>query len=351
MKRLVLDKQLIRQNLDLIKQQAGRAAIYAVLTGDGHGAGVTDLAKLLRDGGISRFAVAEPADAVALRRAGLVDEEILFLRSTSSRAELEALADLNVIFSIGSPEAGMAVNALADERSTVVEVHIRVDCGAGYGGFPAGDPDKALLVYLNLPNVAVSGVYTSLDGRSDAAAREQAELFRAVLAAIHAAGFETGTVHASGSPAWMAQGEPALDAVRVGAAFLGRCRRSRGDGLQKVGVCEAALEEINWLPKGHKIGGVTLRRPTRLAVLPVGYQNGLGIERPIERLGPMALLARYRAAKRRFVRIDGQKARIVGPIGAMETVINVTNLKCSVGDLATFDLDPLLAKGLGREYR
>ena len=32
-------------------------------------------------------------------------------------------------------------------------------------------------------------------------------------------------------------------------------------------------------------------------------------------------------------------------------MLNVTNLKCSAGDLATFDIDPLFAKGFTREYR
>ena len=36
------------------------------------------------------------------------------LRSTVDRAELEQLMDLNVVCSIGSAEAGMALNALAD---------------------------------------------------------------------------------------------------------------------------------------------------------------------------------------------------------------------------------------------
>ena len=46
--------------------------------------------------------------------------------------------------------------------------------------------------------------------------------------------------------------------------------------------CEASLEEVRWLPAGHTVGSeqpVTLRRPTRVGVLPVGYQNGFGVAR------------------------------------------------------------------------
>ena len=77
MKALVIEKDAIRRNAAAVKARAGSAAIYAVLTGDGYGAGLVELARLLREEGIGRFAVSEPADAAALRKAGFVDEELL----------------------------------------------------------------------------------------------------------------------------------------------------------------------------------------------------------------------------------------------------------------------------------
>lgn len=94
----------------------------------------------------------------------------------------------------------------------------------------------------------------------------------------------------------------------------GRCRRSRGDGLLKVGYGEVGIEETRWLPRGHTVGNeqlVTLRHPTRVAVLPVGYQNGFGVGRARD-AGLWATLRRWRSAKKQTVRINGQKARIIG---------------------------------------
>ena len=54
-----------------------------------------------RDEGVSRFAVDSVESAQAVRKAGLVDEELLMLRSLTDRAALEQLADLNVICSGG----------------------------------------------------------------------------------------------------------------------------------------------------------------------------------------------------------------------------------------------------------
>ena len=355
MKTLVIEREAVRRNAAVIKEKAGSAAIYAVLTGDACGAGLVDLAKLLREEGIGRFAVSEPEEAAALRKAGLVDEEILMLRSTTDREELEELIDLNVVCTIGSYDTGVALNGLAEARSTVVEAHIQVDTGMGYGGFLVTEPEKVLSMYRYLPNVALSGIYTQIHaaGKKGREAAEQLALFQQVVEAVHAAGFETGTVHAAGSSALMNYEFARLDAVRVGSAFLGRCRRSRGDGLTTVGWGEATLEEIRWLPKGHTVGAgrpVKLRKPTRVAVLPVGYRNGFGIRR-LRDPGLWAAIQAWWADRHRTVRIGKQRAKILGTIGAMETVVDITDLKCSAGDPAVFDLDPMFAQGMNREYR
>ena len=355
MKALVIEKQAVKQNLAVIKEKSGSAAIYAVLTGDAYGAGLVEMAKLLREGGINRFAVAECADAEALRKAGFVEEEILMLRATTDRGELERLVDLNVVCTVSSVDTGLVLNGLAESRSTVVEAHIQVDTGMGYGGFLCAEPDKILSVYKNLPNVAISGIYTQLhsvkpDGRS---ATVELTNFKRLLAEIHSAGFETGTVHAAGSYALLHYDFARLVAVRAGSGLLGRCRRAKGDGLQRVGYGEATLNEVRWLPKGHTVGGevlVTLRRPTRVASLSVGYLNGFGVHR-VKDSSLLGALRRWWKGRRVTVRVDAQKAKVIGRIGALETLIDVTDLKCSAGDRVYFDIDPMYARGLVREYR
>lgn len=355
MKVLVIDKQLIKRNIAAIKKRAEKAAVYAVLTADAHGAGLVEIAKLLRDEGIVRYAVSEAADAAALRKAGLVEEEILMLRATTDREELERLLDLNVICTVGSAETGMALNGIAEKRSTVVEAHIQIDTGMGFGGFLTGDTEKILSVYRDLPNVAVGGIYTQIHaaGVKEQNVAEQLDEFSQVVKVIQNAGYETGVVHAAGSYALMRYDFVRMDAVRVGTALLGRCRRTKNDGLQKVGWGEAAIDDIHWLPKGHTVGNETLvrlRRPTRVAVLPVGYQNGFGVERVHDK-GLFAVWNHWRQVGSRTVRINGQKVKVIGRVGAMETVLDVTQVRCSAGDIAQFELDPLFAKGIAREYR
>ena len=355
MRKLVIEKSAVKHNLSVIKSRAAGAVIYGVLTGDGGGCGVVPLAQLLRDEGIGRFAVSEVSEVEALRKAGFVDEEILMLRSTTDPEELGRLVDLNAVCTISSVDTGMALNALAENRSTVVEAHIQVDTGMGYGGFLVSEPEKILLAYRSLPNVALSGIYTQLHAArpKDPEARGQLEQFKQVLSTIHAAGFETGTVHAAGSFALLHDDSARLEGVRVGSAILGRCRRTKDDNLKTVGYGLAPLSEVRWLPKGHTLGAdkpLVLKKPTRVAVLPVGYQNGFGVVRPRE-TGFWAALARWRYQRRRTVRIGDQRVRVLGSIGATQTILDVTRARCSAGDPVLFDIDPLFARGFEREYR
>lgn len=347
MRTLIIERNALKNNITVIKKAVGRSFIYANLSADAYGAGTVEVAKLLRDEGISRFAVDEPAAAVALRKAGLVEEEILMLRSLSDRQELETLLDHNVVCSIGNLEAGVALNALAAARATVAEAHIQVDCGTGFGGFAAEEPEKLVSIYDSFPNVAVSGVYTQVHSRQNV--DKQLDLFTRTVEQLHKAGYETGTVHAAGSYALLHYDMSRLDAVRAGSALLGRCRRERGDGLQTVGHGEASVDDIRWLPKGHAVGGRRLKRSTRVAIIPVGYQNGYGVLPPVNSL--WSAIRRFFRNRNRTVRLGGQKVRVLGAIGGVETLLDVTQVKCFEGDRAVFDINPMFAKGFKREYR
>ena len=68
MKTLVIEKRAIKQNLSAIKEKADGAELYGVLSGDAYGAGLVEMARLLRDEGVNRFAVSESSEAEQLRK-------------------------------------------------------------------------------------------------------------------------------------------------------------------------------------------------------------------------------------------------------------------------------------------
>ncbi len=352
MLQLVFDRAAIKHNINTVKKRAGKAVIYAVLTADGYGAGLIPLARLLRDDGIRHFAVNDVADARALRQAGFVDEEILMLRSTTDPEELEALLDLGVVCTIGSYETGMALNALAEERSTVAVAHILIDTGTGMGGFLPSEPEKLLSIYSYLSNIVISGTYTQLSALSGDV-NAQMTLFQNSLDTLHRAGLDTGITHAADSDALMHSEGVQLDAVRVGSAFLGLCPHRKSDGLRPVCHGEATIDTVRWMPKGHTVGSLKqlhLKRPTRVAVISCGIYHGLGAvfthnESLLERL-----LFRRRNALR-SVRYQDSRLRLLGGVGEMATALDATDAKCAAGDVVRFDINPLYARGMQRVFR
>lgn len=145
MRRLIIERSAIRNNMAVIKERAQGAALYGVVSGQGGGVGAVRLARLLRDAGVTRFGVNSVEEAQLLRESGFETEEILMLRSTVDRDELERLVDLSVVCTVSSVDTGLALNAVAENRSTVAEAHIQVDTGLGFGGFLISEPEKILL--------------------------------------------------------------------------------------------------------------------------------------------------------------------------------------------------------------
>ena len=135
-----------------------------------------------------------------------------------------------------------------------------------------------------------------------------------------------------------------------------RASRRSVTGLKTVGRCQAELEEIRVIPAGHTVGygaGFKAKRETRTAVLSIGYYNGFGVDRGFDlwRLQDCIRgVARYVKAflkrKALYVTVNGKACRVLGHVGMVNMVIDVTDCSCSVGDIAEVNIIPLLLKGV-----
>ena len=144
---LIVERQKVRNNIKKVRQRAGSATVYGVLKGNGYGFGLLEMADMLRDEGISHFAVTEPRDLIVLRNSGFIDEEILVMRSTSIPEEIEKLIEYNGVATIGSYEAAVALNGIAEKNTASVEAHIEIDTGMGRYGFLPEESDKVVNVF------------------------------------------------------------------------------------------------------------------------------------------------------------------------------------------------------------
>ena len=205
------------------------------------------------------------------------------LRPTAEQDELTQLLQLNAILTVSSQNDATVLNGLAEKLGVQAQVHVKIDTGMGRYGFLPDEMDQLISIFKYMDHLHVTGIYTHLHSAfcNKKATLAQAEAFQSVLDRLHAAGCETGMAHMLNSAGLLKYPQYAMDGVRVGSAILGRVSVRGNFGLSRVGECQASVEELRWLPKGHSCGygaGWTAKKPTRVAVFSVGWYHGFGTE-------------------------------------------------------------------------
>lgn len=350
MKELIIDRALLQKNFGVIRQRAGGAQIMGVLKSNAYGLGLLDIARFLREAGVTRFAVGEVSQAAALRAAGFTQEDILLLRSTAIPEEIDLMLDNGVIATVGSQEAALALSAMAEKRSSIAEAHIKIDCGMGRYGFLPHETDKIRSVYEYMQGLAISGLYTHLPpALSPKKAAEAIAAFNGVVDMLRSAQLETGLVHALGSTALFSyKAPPVYDLVRVGAAFGGRIPGGR-TGLSRVGTVLAPISDVRWVPAKTLVAErVRASKSLRIGMVPVGYADGFLVERP----GRGLLDSLLRRRGRSYVKTEeGQSLPVLGKVGQNHMVLDLTDTNLTVGTLVSVEINPLFAGALPRRMQ
>ncbi len=362
MKQYIVETDLVRHNLRTLRDKADGVPIWAVLKGNGYGLGVAAFAQFLGAEGITRFCVTELEEARAIRNSGLSEAWILMLQPITDPGVISQLLRLNVIFAISSQDDAIVLNGLASETNTVAEAHLKVDVGMGRYGFFPKEVDAMESIYKYMENIAISGVYAHFpcgNGKEKVMTAQFAQ-FRYVLDQLEAKGLGVEMAHCCNSPSFLRFDQMHLDGVRLGSALLGRVR-ARGTGLRPVGYCETKIDELKWLPKGHGTGygaAWKAKKPTKIGVLPVGWHHGFTVEfgRDTFRIrdcirGMLSYCKAMVTKKKLYVTINGTKCPVLGHVGMLHTVVDVTDVPCSVGDVATMAINPTVVRGMDVVFR
>lgn len=357
----VVDRKALEQNIQVLREKAGDTPIYGVIKGNGYGLGLIPMAQVLREGGIDRFAVTDLKEVCALREAGFAEEEILMMRATCIPEELEVLLEQNATATVGSLECATTMDQVAERMGKPFLCHLKIDTGMGRYGFLPEQLEEMQKIY-GLPHLQVTGIYTHFHSAfsSEQDTRAQFAAFTGVLDKLGAAGYDLGTRHCCNSSAFLKYPEMYLDGVRLGSALLGRLSFPGDMGLQKIGWCRSQVELIRELPKGHTVGygaAWKAKRPTKIAVCGVGYFHGFGAEKGNDLFrfrdclrGGLGYLKAFLKKKAFYVTVNGKPARVLGHIGMVQTIFDITDIPAQVGDPVRIEINPLLVKGMDVTY-
>ena len=361
MKAYIVDKAALAHNIETLRAKAGQAVLWGVVKGNGYGLGCVEMAEMLSQHGVDHFAVTDVGEVRALREAGFRENPILMMENTACEAEINELLDLNAILSIGSPADAAAVNAAAAQRACVAQAHVKIDTGMGRFGFLPEQEEEILGLYEGCPNIAFTGIYTHFLNSGDVSVTQgQFAQFMAVVEKIRAAGHETGMVHCCNSTAFWKFPQMHCDAVRVGSALLGRVGYAGEAELKKIGFCRAHIEQVRTIPAGHTVGyggGWKARRETKIAVVPVGYFHGFAVDRGYDLWrwqdclrGVLRYVKAWLQKKALYVSVGGKNCRVLGHVGMVNLVIDVTGMDVKPNDEVIVEINPLLVKGIEIVY-
>lgn len=304
-----------------------KVKLWAVVKSNAYGHGIFLFAKLLDKLGVDGFCVDSLIEGVKLREAGIT-RPILILGPTLPRSFPEA-ARQGLRLTISNFEGLKAILDLRVRPS----FYIKIDTGMHRQGFLPED-DVRLRALLIKRKQAVSGtlkgIYThfaSAGHPGSATTKKQFEEFMERARAFEDAGFRGLELHAAATGGTLIDPSYHLSAVRIGKGLYGffpsrELEAAHKFKLKPVLSWKTCITELKDLRPGDSVGydlTETVKRPTRMAVLPVGYWQGL----------PRSLSSKGE------VLVRGRRAKILGRVSMDLTVIDVTGIPCKVGDTVT----------------
>ena len=318
----------LAHNLSCIRRYLSPGCeVMAIVKANAYGHGAVDITQALARQGIGRFAVASLDEGVTLRQAG-ISAPIVVLGALFE----EQIADLiahRLTPVVGDAQLLPALAKAARSHPTPYPIHLKVETGMGRLGF---SPEE-LLSLLDDPilqsPLLVEGMMTHLadaDGADSAFTERQLAAFRAMLEQIRQRGLPLPLVHTANSAAIVRFPEAHFSLVRPGIMLYGYHTLPASfpaPDLQPVLSLRTTIAQLRTIPRGGTVSynrTFVATRPTRIAVLPIGYADGYS----------------RRLSNRGSVLIQGRRAPIVGLVCMDMIMVDVTDFaQLQVGEIAT----------------
>ena len=367
MKALVVETQNLKHNLkivrEIIEKNKNEPQIIAVIKGNGYGLGLVEYAQFLADNGVTFFAVATVEEAIKLRKNG-IKQDILMMSSTAVKNDIEILIENKIILTVGSKEAGKAVDEIAKKLNQKVRIHLKVDTGFGRYGFIYNQKEEMIETIKTWKNIQIEGIFSHFslafygNGKE---VREQYSRFLSCIEELRKNEIEPKMQHICNSSAFLRFQDMHLNAVRIGSALLGRLSIPNQWGFKRVGYLTSNVSEIKTVPAGYNIGysnSYTTKNETRIAIVPCGYADGFNVKvdrdmfRKIDKIRYIIRDIKDALKKQQiYVTINGEKCKVLGRLGMFHVSVDITGKNIKINDEVRFEVSPMLVdSNIVRDY-
>ena len=304
-----------------------------VIKADAYGHGAVPVSGTLSELGCEYLAVSNLEEAVQLRRGGIRTPILILGYTPPEYADTMVFMDLTQ--EIHSIDYARALEERLRGTNYILNVHLKLDTGMGRIGFLAyGDHSELpqLAAFSQLTHLRVEGVFTHFSVADSR--REDDERYTALqyarfcdaLAELDSYGIRPTLRHCANSAVTILHPEYSLDMVRGGIALYGCAPDVDCEGLldlRPVMTLRTTIAQIRDVAAGTPISygrTFTAPRDLRMAVLPIGYADGL---------------SRGLSGKVSF-RLRGQDVPVIGRICMDMCMVDITSVSdAKVGDELT----------------
>ena len=329
---LEVNLSAIVQNLNYYRSfMKPETKMVCMVKADAYGAGAVEVAKTLQDHNVDYLAVAVADEGVTLREKGITQG--IMVMNPEMRS-FSALFQYNLepeIYSFRLLDA--LIYAAEHEGITNFPVHIKLDTGMHRLGF---DPEKDMPQLIErlkrqtalIPRSVFSHFVGSDSDDFDDFSAKQYELFLKGSKLLQEAFPHPILRHICNSAAIEHFTDRHLEMVRLGLGLYGINSRNN-QTIHNVSTLRTTILQIHDVKAGESVGysrRTVLERDSRIASLPIGYADGLN---------------RLLGNRKGYCLVNGQKADYVGNICMDVCMIDVTDIPCQEGDLATIFGDQL----------
>lgn len=314
----------LAHNIRCIRARVGSAGIIPVIKADAYGHGAVVVAGRLVREGCSMFAVARFEEAMELRESG-ISRQILVLGRLFPGEIAEAVKAGLSITVFGPEDLDWIENACGSLPGLTARVHLKLDSGMGRVGVLL---DKAAELFdrLSRSDACVwEGLYThfsTADEKDKTYANLQLARFGEAISTLSGLGRRPRIIHMAASGAILDIPGSYFDAVRPGILMYGHYpskETSRCILPRQVMSFKTYIAHLREMPGGHPVSygrKWTTPGPTKIAVLPVGYADGLS----------------RRLTNNGEVLMRGRRYPIVGTVTMDYIMVEVGSAPVEVGD-------------------
>ena len=279
----------LTHNFETIRRQVGpKAKLLGVVKADAYGHGAVRVAKHLERLGAGYLAVSNLDECEELRVNGITLPILMLGFTPADQAERILKNDMTQ--AVPNLAIAEAYSSAAVHAGGTMKVHIKLDTGMGRLGFQCDDAHfdaslRDILKILTLPGLDVEGVFTHFCVSDEAAdecvefTKIQHDRFLRMIDAVETQGnFRFRLHHCCNAGGIASYPEWAWDMVRCGIILYGTGDLAERMGMKPVMSLKTRVATIKDFDPDTSISygrQFFTTRPSRIAVLPIGYADGL----------------------------------------------------------------------------